>query len=449
MTGTRASRGRVGMAVVLAAAFALAGVFVPGGAQAKELEGFPVVTQLNITGEPVALTITPSSDSLYVVSRGGDGYLSVFNLTTLELRYVVPLGGHVPLGVASPPSSEGAYISMRDPATGTARVALVPRGSEQVAAMMDAPNAGAMAVGPFGRRIFVADETGSISSFLTANLEFVGMANLGEPIGGMVLSTDETELFVTLPSSRRIAVLDSATFGVKKTMGLKGRPFRMSATPNRGIISVSDQNSNQLTMLEYSTLRRIKDVRMEGQTVSVLHSTSYVLAATSGARSALSAIGLASLDVVGRNVISPNPTALATDPWGRRAYLADSTSSSVTVLDLASPAPGTPSGLQAVGIAKGVEVSWSASAAPGTGAATRFTARVLKTKKVCRTATTSCTFTGLTPGRSYVISVQGSNIRGDGPQATVAITVPRRPPAPGPIGPISPTDPPKPGQSVS
>ena len=449
MTVARTFRGRVSMAVVLAAAFAFAGVLAPGGAQAKELEGFPVVARLNITGEPVALTITPSSDSLYVVSRGGEGYLSVFNLTTLELRYVVPLGGHVPFGVASPPSSEGAYISMRDAATGTARVALVPRGSEQVAAVMNAPNAGAMAVGPFGRRIFIADESGSISSFLTANLEFVGTTNLDEPLGGLVLSTDETELFVTLPNSRRVTVLDSATFSVKKTTGLKSRPFRISATPNRAIISVSDQNSNRLTMLEYSTLKPIKDVRLEGQTVSVLHSTSYVLAATSGARSALSAIGLPSLDVVGRNVISPDPTAIATDPFGRRAYVADSASSSVTVLDLASPAPGTPSGLQAVGITKGVEVSWSASAAPGSGAATRFTARVLKTKKVCRTVTTSCTFTGLTPGKSYVISVQGSNIRGDGPQATVAITVPRRPPAPAPIAPISPTVPPKPGQNVS
>lgn len=449
MTVVQPLPGRVGMAVVLAAAFALAGVFAPGIAQAKELEGFPVVSQLNVTGEPVALTITPSSDSLYVVSRGGEGYLSVFNLTTLELRYVVPLGGHIPFGVASPPSSEGAYISMRDAATGTARVALVPRGAQQVAAVTDAPNAGVMAVGPFGRRIFIADEGGSISSFLTANLEFVGTTNLGEPVGGMILSTDETELFITLPDSRRVTVLDSATFSAKKTTRLKTRPFRISATPDRAIVSVSDQNANRLTLLEYSTLKPIKDVRLEGQSVSVLHSTSYILAATSGARSTLSAIGRPSLDVVGRNAISPNPTAIATDPWARRAYVADSASSSITVLDLAPPAPGIPSGLQAVGIAKGVEVSWSASAAPGTGAATRFTARVLKTKKVCRTATTSCTFTGLTPGRSYVISVQGSNIRGDGPQATVAITVPRRPPAPAPIAPISPTVPPKPGQNVS
>lgn len=438
--------GRLSLVVLTTLAFALANLYTPTAAEGQEVEGFPVVTTLQVTGEPVALTITPSSDSLYVVSRGGEGYLSVYNLTTLELRYVVPLGGNIPFGVASPPWSEGAYISMRDAVTGNARVALVPRGSQQVAAVTNAPNAGSMAVGPFGRRIFIADDSGAISSFLTSNLEFVGSTNLGEPLGGLVLSTDELELFVTLPDSRRVFVLESSTFNVKKTTTLKTRPFRITATPNRAIVAVSDRDTNRLTLLDYGTLKPIKEVRVDGQSPSVLHSTSYVLAATSGTRSALSAIGLPSLDVVGRNAISPSPTAIATDPWARRAYVADSASSSVTVLDLAAPAPGAPSGLQAVGIAKGVQVSWSSAAAPGTGAATRFTARVLKTKKVCKTATTSCTFTGLTPGKSYVISVQGSNIRGDGPQATVAIVVPRKPPTPAPI---DPTVPPKPEQEIS
>lgn len=441
------------MLVSVALAVLLLTPMVSGTAtSARNLQGFPVVSQLTVTGEPVAMAITPSSDSLYVVSRGGEGYLSVFNLVTLELRYVVPLGSHVPFGVVSPPSSEGAYISMRDASTGAPKVALVPRGAQQVAAITDAPNAGTMAVGPFGRRIFIADASGSISAFITSTLDFVGSQSLGEPIGGMLLSTDETEIFVTLPSSNRISVLDSATFSTKRSVSVKNRPLRLAAAPDRSFIAVSHEGSPRLTLVDYSRLRQIKELRLQGQSTAVIHSTAnnaYFLAVTAGSNSSLSAIARSTSSVVGRNSVAPSSTAIATDPWARRAFLADASSSSVTVFDLAPPAPGTPAGLQAVGIDKGVTVSWSDVPDPGSGVATRFAARVLKTKKACTTSGTSCTFRGLTPGKTYLISVQGSNIRGDGPAATVSITIPRKPPPPAPVPPTTPTEPPKPEQEVS
>lgn len=440
---------RILAVLVVTAAVALGGI---NPSVARNLQGFPLLATLQVPGEPTAMTVTPSSDALYVVSRGSAGVLSVFTLVTSQLRHEVPLGNVIPRGVVSPPSSEAAFVSMRDLDTGSNKVAVIPLGSQIVAAVADAPNAGQMAVGALGQRIFIADENGSISSFVTSSLQFVGLRSFDEPIGGMVLSADEVEVLVTLPESNRVLILDSASLATRKSLQVRNKPYQIAAAPSKQSFVVSHRGSPFVTLIDYARLRVTKQLRLSGASTSVLHATSqnsYFLAATAGTGSSLNALRQGSPEIVGRNSIGPQPTAIATDPWSTRAFVANASDSSVAVFDLAPPAPGVPVGLQAVGIARGITVSWSPDPSPGTGRATQFTAQVLKTKKVCRTAGTSCTFRGLQPGKRYLISVQGSNIRGEGPVGTVSIVIPRKPPPPAPLPPVVPPAPPKPEPEIS
>ena len=419
-------------------------------AVAKELSGFPQIGSLEVPGEPVAVAITPSSDSVYVVSRGGQSYLSVFTFATLELERSIPLGDVEPLAVVSPPSSEGAVISLRDRQTQKNLLALVPRGAGDIALTAEVPSAGPLAIGPFGRSLFIAGPDGVISNVRLPSLELVASKDLGEPIGDLFLSSDETELFVTLPDSKKLSVLNTKSLEEGRARKFKESPSKVVGAPDRRSVLVSFEDSRILESVDYRNLKKRKVERLPGTPTQEVHAPAqhpFFVAGGSGARATLGVISRNSGKLVGRNALGNGVNAIASDPWSRRLLVGLADSPTVQVFDMTAPAPGVPVGLQAIGIARGAEVSWSPDPAPGTGRASSYVARILKTKKICRTQSNSCTFRGLKPGKRYLVAVQGANMRGDGPEATVSVVIPEVLPTPVPLP--APEPGPKPEQSVS
>ena len=81
-----------------------------------------------------------------------------------------------------------------------------------------------------------------------------------------------------------------------------------------------------------------------------------------------------------------------------------------------SGTPGVPRAVHTFPQGSQIQVSWSAPHNPGTSAITTYAARARfgSSTTTCFTRTTSCTVTGVTPGKRYSVQVKAMNLSGWG-----------------------------------
>ena len=136
--------------------------------------------------------------------------------------------------------------------------------------------------------------------------------------------------------------------------------------------------------------------------------TGYTVTASPDGKTCQWTFGSPSCTVLGlTNGTAYTFTVTATNAFGTGS--ASSASAAVTP----GRVPGAPTGVSGVRGNGQVQVSWSAPANDGGYPVTGYTVTSTPGNKICTTATTSCTVSGLTNGTSYAFTVIASNDVGD------------------------------------
>ena len=248
---------------------------------ATSTPGRPII----VSGEPVAMAITPDGKTAYVASgaaNGGAKATSDQTVTPIDLATSTP-GKPIDLrwppdAIVITPDGRTAYITNGFPSRTLTPMDLTTNTPGKPVQLSSPPEAIAMA--PDGKTAYAAIQTGTATSG-----------------GGFSAVYD----FVSI---------DLATYRLGKPVRLSGAPEAIAIAPDGKTAYVAVYSSNTVTPIDLAANRAGKPIKLSGKP------------------EAMGFMGV--------------PMAIAITPDGKTAYVSDGASGTVTPIDLATDTPGKP-----------------------------------------------------------------------------------------------------------
>ncbi len=239
--------------------------------------------------------------------------LSVIDLVDRERIRVVHLGSNTrPHGIAF--SEDGSRVVVTT--EGSGRLLVFDSGSWELVGSY--PTRGRVshmvALSGDGRRAFVANiGSGSVSVIDLVLEAFEKEIPTGEGAEGIAVSPDGSEVWVSNRGADTISVIDARTLRVVETVACESFPIRVAMTPDGSHVLVSCARSGEVAVFESSTRRQVRRIRMDLR--------------------ALDSEGRLFGDRFGDSSV---PIGILVEPGGSRAYVANTHSDAVAVIDLSS-----------------------------------------------------------------------------------------------------------------
>jgi YVTN family beta-propeller protein len=179
-------------------------------------------TTVPIAGSPFVVAVSPDNRTLYVTS-GSNGMVNIVDATTLTVTGTIPVAS-APNGLAFHPTAPLLYVS----SAGGGTVFEIDLGAKAIKRTF---TFGSMlqgiSVSPDGRELYVADETGTLYFWdITANASLAALP-LGGGGFGLAMTRDATQIYVSLPASGSVVVVDRVGRSIVRSIATGGRPRRI------------------------------------------------------------------------------------------------------------------------------------------------------------------------------------------------------------------------------
>jgi YVTN family beta-propeller protein len=279
---------------------------------------------------PVAMAVSPDDRHVYV--GGVQGTVSVMNAATGAVTATIPTRYGVS-GLAISP--DGAHLYATDGASGT--VSVIDTAANAVTTTIPVgPDPLGVAVSPDGRAVYVAEDSdpGTLTVIDTGTAAVTRRIPVGGNPAAVAITPDGRTAYVTSDASNTVSVLDTATgvltaaVPVGQYPGAGQYPQAVTIAPDGRYAYVASPQIGAVTVIDTSTLTLVGRIPTSG----------FVIAPPGGRRAYLFGGGVSVVDTSTNTVTSTAATSLratsgAVSHDGRRLYLADSTDSTVTIVD--------------------------------------------------------------------------------------------------------------------
>ncbi|MGE0455555.1 MAG: cytochrome D1 domain-containing protein [Vicinamibacteria bacterium] len=181
-----------------------------------------------------------------------------------------------------------------------------------------------VAVTPDGARAFVANiGSGSATAIDLRGPKLLGQIATGKGAEGIDVTPDGREAWVTNREADSVSVIDTKTLAVVATLQSKAFPIRVKITPDGKLALVSNARSGDVAVFDVASRRELRRVPMKRGSLET--------AAARGPEQRLQVVpGAAATD--------PVPIGIVISPDGRTAWVANTSTDTVSVIDVAAGA---------------------------------------------------------------------------------------------------------------
>lgn len=277
-------------------------------------------------------TAMPRKTYRTYVANFGDNTVSVLDLVTHQVTATIKVGAH-PRQVVGSRNGKYAYVCNQDDDTVIAIDTVTNQHVGAPVTVIKSPDS--ITITPDGKRAFVPSGIDSTMSVIDLQSLQVTTVKLPAVANHVILSLDETKLYVTHGPAGNISVLAANSFALLKTVLAKGGPDTMIihpsvarawiSFPSLGTVRLFDTGRDEFTALETQTGAWARDLalsvdgarlyvgNLQDNTVSVLNTNT--------------------LDVVA-TIKSPSPVGLQITPDGAALLVANYFSNTITTIDL-------------------------------------------------------------------------------------------------------------------
>jgi YVTN family beta-propeller protein len=179
-----------------------------------------VVASARVGRQPLSVAVSPDGSTLYT-ANSGSGNLSVVNSRTMRVLRAIPTG-RFPSGVAVTP--DGRSVNVSNELSG---VTVINAATGTVEARLAAPSPFGMAIGPDGKRAYIADlGPGNVTGIDTRTHRVSATVSVGppgtDPFG--VQATNDA-IYVVNQGANTLSVIDPNTLHVVATVSTGNSPY--------------------------------------------------------------------------------------------------------------------------------------------------------------------------------------------------------------------------------
>jgi YVTN family beta-propeller protein len=223
----------------------------------------------------------------------------------------------------------------------------------------NAPYAGAVAVTPDGKHVYVVNtNTNTVSVIDTASNMVVGTPiPVGNAPAAVAVAPDGKHGYVTNTLSNNVSVIDTATNTVEPTVIMVGSwPDAVAVTPDGKHVYVANANSANVSVIDTTTNTVGPTISVAGLSRTAVAVTPdgthvYVASYPNGGGGNIYVIDTATNTVEPTVITVGNaPNAVAVTPDGKHVYVANTNSANVSVIDTTT---NPPSVMATVGVGAG------------------------------------------------------------------------------------------------
>ncbi|WP_224367841.1 YncE family protein [Hyalangium versicolor] len=192
-------------------------------------------------------------------------------------------------------------------------------------------------------QILVLNQDASISvvdpRFSFGGSRLLAMALLRSPGADWALTGDQSRLFVSMPGSSRVALVDTLTFRVERELELSAPPYRVALQPDEGYLWVGGgaepSESAGIDVISVRPEPRLVRHLPTGQgphTLAFTDDSRFAFVANAGAGT-VSVIDVRTLSIVQTVKTGRAPTGLAYSATAGAVYVTDAVDGMITVID--------------------------------------------------------------------------------------------------------------------
>jgi YVTN family beta-propeller protein len=176
--------------------------------------------------------------------------------------------------------------------------------------------------------------------FSFGGTKLLGMVVLESPGEDWAMTSGETRIFVSMPDSKKVAVVDTASLEVLRNIPLESRPGRIALQPDEGLVWVADDAENAdkaaasgVTAIDTTRWERITHMTTGRGPHEIAFSDDGRLAfVTNGQDGTVTLIDTRSLKPVASIRTGAGPVSVAFSPLAKMAYIA-SGDGAITIVD--------------------------------------------------------------------------------------------------------------------
>jgi len=177
-----------------------------------------VIDSILTQGDPAPVRVTPDGGKLYVATNANSLFVIALPSKSVLKTFALPATSH---WMAWHPNSRLLYLSTRDGGT----VLEIDTTNDAVLRTLTlGGRTQGMAVSHDGAELYVADEMGGLEIWSLQTGGRLTEIAVGGGAFGVALSPDEAFIYVTVPSTGQLLVIDRATRAVAQTFAPGGTP---------------------------------------------------------------------------------------------------------------------------------------------------------------------------------------------------------------------------------
>ncbi|GAA1007162.1 serine/threonine-protein kinase [Streptomyces thermogriseus] len=289
------------------------------------------VSSIRVGGHPEGVAVSPDGRRAYVTNERSSS-VSVIDTATNKVDRTIPVGSF-PKGVEVSPDGHRAYVAN----LGSGSVSVIDTAANKVDSTIPVgrqPDGVAVSPGD-GSRVYVTNgRSDSVSVIDTATNKVDRTIPVGSSPAGVAMSPDGRRAYVANLGSGSVSVVDTTTGKVGRTIPVGRSPQAVDVSPDGRRVYVTSLGSGAVSVVD-TTTGKVDDTVPVGsgpQGVAVSPDNgrwAYVTGFSSGAVSVIDT----ATNEVGRTIsVGSGPAGVAMSPDGRRVYVADFSSGSVSVI---------------------------------------------------------------------------------------------------------------------
>lgn len=166
----------------------------------------------------------------------------------------------------------------------------------------------------------------------------LALVDLGGPGEDWVMSPDRRRLYVSVPDTGKVLVIDTASFTVTARVDAGPRPGRLALAPDGSTLWVTLADGQGVAAVRTDGLAVTRLPAGLGRHEIALSDDGRFAFVTNRGSSTLTVIDAVRLEVRGQVVLSAPPSAVAFSPLGRAAYVASEEKGTIEIVDPLAPA---------------------------------------------------------------------------------------------------------------
>lgn len=287
-------------------------------------------TQTVIVGtDPHGIAVSPNGFRVYVANRASKT-VSIINTNTLLVIATVTVGDS-PVSVAA--TNDFAYVVN----SGDSTVTVINAATRKVVKTVSVGvNPVAITLNPSGSQAYVTVEsTNSIDVINTSDNTIAATIPVGTMPQRVAFSPDGTLAYVTNFGTNSLWVIDTTTNAITKTLTVGKGPLGVAATPDGDwvfAVNATDKTVSMIPTLSYKPLPAI-GVGAAPIEVAATDEAAYVVCQS---QDTVSVISVRYRDQIATVNVGSNPHGIVASPDGRRVYVTNRASGSVSVITTAT-----------------------------------------------------------------------------------------------------------------